>query len=65
MLYQGGRNERHLSCSDGVNIRDDDMGPAVQYNRAPRSRPLLPRRELHSTRLEVLRAGLRAGQTRV
>ena len=54
MLDQGDHNESHLSSSDGVNIHDRDMGPAVQYNRARRSRPLLPQRELHSTGLEVL-----------
>jgi hypothetical protein len=27
MLYQGDRNESRLSCSDGVNIGDEDTGP--------------------------------------
>jgi len=64
MFYQGDRNQTRLSPSEGVNIRDD-IGLLSNTTGPRRSRTLLPQRELHSTRLEVLSAGLRTRQTRV
>ena len=54
MSYQGVCNQRRRNCSEGVNIRDEDLGLCAIQLLLSAARALPPQRELHSTPLEVL-----------